>query len=361
MARSGSASSRIGNWGMEEQCLVDTYSSQGRTPLHIAAAGGNLEGVINILSTRLELATELDFNGASPLHLASANGHLQVVRHLLMLDVNQDICFLQDNDGKTPLHMAAKRGKTAVVNHLLDVNLDACLLQDNNGDTPLHIIADGGQIEVIKYFISHLQPGQFIGEIKPTSNLQSCVIRCGPEALEQIIKADPNFLNDFDDKRNTLLHTAALLNNLEMVRYLVRRDDTWIAKNKENLTALDMVKISSKAPNVNNDTKEILTLLKRHADKWEHKPVNVFEKQWNAMQVAASVIAYLTFQAVLNPPGGVLQEDKLNRNDDLISPMVTSVIAFANPYSSGILALLPGYAYSAMVKFLSSLQPKTDL
>ncbi|KAM7517681.1 hypothetical protein LguiB_016643 [Lonicera macranthoides] len=201
---------------MEIQIQRDIHQidGNGRTPLHIAASRGNLEGVINILSTRPELATEVELNGASPLHLVSANGHLQIVRHLLLVEVNQDTCLLPDNN-ETRLFI----WQTAVVNRLLDVNQDTCLLHDKNENTPLHVAANSRHIDVATLFIGQLSQQQLVqGEIKDTANVKKYVIRCGSHTLQQFIESDSSFLNGCDDKyHNTLLHTVTGLRSKEVI------------------------------------------------------------------------------------------------------------------------------------------------
>ncbi|KAM7515723.1 hypothetical protein LguiA_005306 [Lonicera macranthoides] len=163
--------------------LEDLYSwfpidIEGRTILHEAA----------------ELA---DSKGVTPLHLAAANGHLEVVRHLI-LDQNH----LQGGSGTFSF-----------------------LIKDNEGNTPLHMAAANCHNQVVKLFIGKLLPGYLF--IRPTSSLQRCLIRCGLQALQQIVEADPNLLNGFDEEGNTLLHTATLLNNLQVTSGLLLNAACW--------------------------------------------------------------------------------------------------------------------------------------
>ncbi|KAM7515728.1 hypothetical protein LguiA_005311 [Lonicera macranthoides] len=180
--------------------LPDLYSRfpidiEGRTILHEAAELGNLEIVRYLVRRRPKWATKADFKGVTPLHLAAANGHLEVVRHLI-LDQNQNQNHLQGGSGTF-----------------------CFLIKDDEGNTPLHMAADNGHKQVVKLFISKLLPGYLF--IKPTSSLQRCVIRCGLQTLQQIVVADPNFLNGCDEDGNTLLHTATFLNNLQVSNLFV--------------------------------------------------------------------------------------------------------------------------------------------
>ncbi|KAM7519688.1 hypothetical protein LguiB_018650 [Lonicera macranthoides] len=183
--------------------------------------------------------------------------------------------------------------------------------------------------------------------------MQRCLLRCGLEALEQMIQSDRNFLNGCDkEDYNTLLHTAAQLNIVEMVRYLVGRDDVCIAKNKYGLTALDIINRRSKGHDDDNDSEEIRTLLQIHKDKWEPVKENFFENKLDSMKLVLSLIASASFQGGLNPPGGVLQEDKYNPSGDLIGAIGTSVMAFTDPHKYLVYSIVNTLAFVCSMSIL---------
>ncbi|KAM7515718.1 hypothetical protein LguiA_005301 [Lonicera macranthoides] len=215
-------------------------------------------------------------------------------------------------------------------------------VQDLPRKSPAEVIADqinqaarDEKIDVLKRLIGMLpgQPVDSICKINRTGDMQRCLLRCGLIALEQMIQSDRNFLNGCDNEDyNSLLHTAAQLNMVEMVRYLVGRDDVCIAKNKYGLTALDIINRRSKGHDNDNDSEEIRTLLQIHKDKWEPVKENFFENKLDSIKLVASLIACVTFQGGLNPPGGVLQEDKYNPSGELLGAIGTSVMAFTDPH-----------------------------
>ncbi|KAM7515730.1 hypothetical protein LguiA_005313 [Lonicera macranthoides] len=280
---------------LELEDLYPWFDIDRRTALHEAAEFGDLEFVQYLVRRRPRWVTTADSKGVTPLHLAAANGHLEVVRHLI-LDQNQNQNHLQGGSGTFSF-----------------------LIKDDEGNTPLHMAADNGHKQVVKLFISKLLPGYLF--IKPTSSLQRCVILCGLQTLQQIVDADPNFLNGFDEDGNTLLHTATLLNNLQMVRYLVGRGDVWTGKNK-------------------------------HREKGKHMMENFFENKQNDILLASSIIVFMTCRAGLNPPGGVFQEDKRDPSGDLISPMGTSVMASTNPYMYVMFSIVNTLAFVSSLSII---------
>ncbi|KAK9081530.1 hypothetical protein Syun_030854 [Stephania yunnanensis] len=96
--------------------LERTITSSSETPLHIAAMLGHVEFAREILSTKPELASELDLEGFSPLHLASARKNIEMVRELAR--VAPDVCLSTDSDGRTPLHLAAMKGRVEIMKEL---------------------------------------------------------------------------------------------------------------------------------------------------------------------------------------------------------------------------------------------------
>jgi ankyrin repeat protein len=72
-----------------------------RTPMHYAAAAGNLE-IVKTLQAAGANIHAVDIRGSTPLHDAAAAGHRKVYIYLLELDASDTT---RDNDGKTPAEL----------------------------------------------------------------------------------------------------------------------------------------------------------------------------------------------------------------------------------------------------------------
>mmetsp|Transcript_24393 Transcript_24393/g.33603 ORF Transcript_24393/g.33603 Transcript_24393/m.33603 type:complete len:193 (+) Transcript_24393:116-694(+) len=95
---------------------IQCKDEDGRSPLHMAAREGKLEGVKYLIQKGAQLDALNDL-GWTALHSSSFFGHLDVVAELLAANAPLE---LQTNKGMTPLHWAAHWGHTKIINVLLD-------------------------------------------------------------------------------------------------------------------------------------------------------------------------------------------------------------------------------------------------
>jgi uncharacterized protein len=125
--------------------LVSAWSSDGFTPLHLAAFFGQ-EAVANLL---LQHGGDVQPASRNPmqvttLHAAAAGRNLPLVRILLEHGAKPNA---RQQKGYTPLHSAANNGDKAMVELLLASGADRTLANDD-GKTPAQIAKDAGHPEV---------------------------------------------------------------------------------------------------------------------------------------------------------------------------------------------------------------------
>ncbi|KAK0570947.1 hypothetical protein LWI29_008856 [Acer saccharum] len=302
----------------EDPLVLDRFmvGCYAETPLHIASMLGHLDFVQEILNRKPELAGELDSWKLSPLHLATAKGYLEIVKKLV--SVNPEMCFARDRDGRNPLHIATIKGRISVLRELVNVRPQAArMLIHHRGETILHLCVRYSQLEILKLLV------ETIGDI--------------------------GFLNSKDDDGNTILHTAAADKQVEVIEYLIIK--TAIEVNAINAYGFTTLDLSTQSSRKDEKDWEIAELLRRSGAKHtkdihlsahelgttqmaitltSHENLhtnnalqpqnegrgNVDEKKndWadkmgSALMVVASLIATMAFQVVVNPPGGVWQEN----------------------------------------------------
>ncbi|KAH8098393.1 hypothetical protein JL720_1336 [Aureococcus anophagefferens] len=100
--------------------VVDARTTDGSTPLHLAAAVGSREATEALLDAGAD-ATARTLDGDSPLHVAAWTNALPVAEALLARGAEVDAV---KRDGSTPLHLCASRGLYGMVTILLEAGAD---------------------------------------------------------------------------------------------------------------------------------------------------------------------------------------------------------------------------------------------
>lgn len=128
-----------------DPALLESHSSDGWTPLHLAAFFGHLD----LANALLDLGANVNARSTNglknmPLHAASAGGHAEVVA--LLLKRGADVNAVQGG-GWTALHSAALAGNRAMLEELLANGADTGIRAENN-QTPLDLALSKGHEEV---------------------------------------------------------------------------------------------------------------------------------------------------------------------------------------------------------------------
>jgi ankyrin repeat protein len=120
-------------------------TGNGKNPLTVAAAGGQLDMAGLLLENNASLGAFSDDGGTTPLHGAVVSGNPDMVS--LLLSKKADIA-LRDSFGKTPLYLAVDREDLKILRILIsagsDVNSAAL-----DGESPLHVAAAKGSMDMV--------------------------------------------------------------------------------------------------------------------------------------------------------------------------------------------------------------------
>ncbi|XP_028793220.1 ankyrin repeat-containing protein At5g02620-like [Neltuma alba] len=280
-----------------------SLSDFAETPLHISSSLGHREFTKQLLTLNRKLATELDYSNRTALHLASAEGHIEIVRKLAETD--SDPCLYPDDKGRIPLYYAVMRGRVEVVRELIRLKPQSLDVRDK-GETMFHLCIKHNRLETLKALVEL--------ELRTTGKLL-------------------NF-NSTDRAENTILHSAIMLKQVETVRYLlsipeVRQKAAAGLKNKLGLTVHDIVELvpddfktleirgmlngtepTTSTPGIKtthqrNGWRKILGLV---VHILSDNDTERLEEMRGDLSLVATVIATITFQALINPPGGFVQQ-----------------------------------------------------
>ncbi|RZC61768.1 hypothetical protein C5167_023510 [Papaver somniferum] len=190
--------------------LKDKFGSLERNHLHKAVAEGNSKLVKAIINEDKSLLLEKDKIGCTPLHLASISGNVGIVKLLLIADPTA--CNVKDEYERTPLHVAID---------IDDVPVMKALLPTTAVDTDiLHFsIRKSSRLRTFETLVEHFSTLANVNVLNTRNNV-----------------------TDGD----TLLHTAARLNKLKIMKYLLHFRRLSVDTTLENYIepkkkALDMV------------------------------------------------------------------------------------------------------------------------
>uniref|UniRef100_A0A0A0LMQ1 PGG domain-containing protein n=1 Tax=Cucumis sativus TaxID=3659 RepID=A0A0A0LMQ1_CUCSA len=277
------------NPNLIHKVLIYTSSITTETPLlHISVSQGHLEFTRLLLDHIPQLATEVDAFQRTPLHIAcSNNGDMEIIRALL--EKNTSSCLVQDLNGFIPLHYAVISENIEMMKLLIKARPQSILmkaLHNNNGKTVLHLCVEGNYLEGMKLLIP------------------------------QTLLFDKDFLNTMDDEGNTILDLSLTLRRIEMVGYLLTIPEAKTRTNDTKEKILESQKIT-KARNRKTKRRELVSLCtkKKSIGLWKvWKKKLKYKGDWvqevqGTMMLVATVIATVTFQGGVNPPGGVWQQD----------------------------------------------------
>ncbi|KAJ4317788.1 hypothetical protein N0V84_007150 [Fusarium piperis] len=200
----------------------------GFTAAHHACQSGSSEMVEMFITRGVELYVQA-INGAFPMHLAAGRGNHQVVK-ILQEARDANLRFqsdaanrsitgnhpgLEDFDGRMPVHWAAAGGHTRTVEEL-KADVDA---QDRHGWTPLHVAVLAGHEHLIRFLcrLSADRGGRGNVCVRDLTNLQNdsghtplhLAARGGDSSIVgQLLEAGAD-ANLQDESGHTPLHLAA--------------------------------------------------------------------------------------------------------------------------------------------------------
>ena len=213
---------------------TQTNRADGMTLLHLACRNGHMDVIKYLIEEKSCVPTRSNCDGWTPLHFACQNGHLVVARYLIQEQDCYPAC--ENNSGWTPLHSASEYGHTAVVQYLVNEQYCSLTCRNRNGWTSLHLACRNGHIGVAEKIMEscdiadvdcdgctplHLacQSGHLDLVKSLVSNYRT---KCGLQKLvEFIIHHDTNNQYKSLSSSSSPFFTALMKGHLEIVNYFV--------------------------------------------------------------------------------------------------------------------------------------------
>ncbi|KAG5564185.1 hypothetical protein RHGRI_000395 [Rhododendron griersonianum] len=302
-----------------DKVLVGSF--KGKNPLHMATSIGQKEFVLELLEYKQDLAKAVDMELGTALHIASSKGYLEIVE--LLLEVSPEMCIVCDREGNNPLHIAAIKGNVKVLEVLVQTNPQAARVMVDRGDNILHLCVNYNQLACLKLLLDRIRGKEFV--------------------------------NSTDINDNNILHLAVIGKRHEIIKYLLLEWPKELmdvnARNGSGWTALD---IHSRVAKSEDNYCDIKHVLRESGVKKSYKLFFPFDPSWqkkkkDTLMIVSSLMATMSFQVGINPPGGVWQDTSAGHEAG------KAVIAYTNPKA------YPYLVYFNTIGFLLSLTTILEL
>ncbi len=128
--------------------LLSTLSTDGWTPLHLAAFFGHLEAAKVLLSRGAAVeARSTNAMQNTPLHAAAAGRHAEIAKLLLGHGARADA---RQHGGWTPMHAAAQNGDVEMAKTLVAAGADVRVRADNH-QSPMDLALTKGQQGMVDF------------------------------------------------------------------------------------------------------------------------------------------------------------------------------------------------------------------
>ncbi|XP_035811712.1 serine/threonine-protein phosphatase 6 regulatory ankyrin repeat subunit C-like isoform X2 [Amphiprion ocellaris] len=221
---------------------LDMKDSLGRSPLHYAAANGNSQCTISLVRAGAE-ANELDLTGCSPLHYAAAShtfcggGTNSQPDFIMEKEQEASLCLdylldnganptLKNSKGYSAVHYAAAYGNKQHLELLLEISFN-CLeeVESNIPVSPLHLAAYYGHCEALRLLCETLVSLD-VRDIEGQTALHLAAQKGFSTCVEVLLKHQASYTLKEHKHKWTPLHAAAAEGQVDCLLLLVNREQS---------------------------------------------------------------------------------------------------------------------------------------
>ncbi|CAN8302300.1 unnamed protein product [Cochlearia groenlandica] len=309
-----------------------------------------------ILRQRSGFVFDLEKDGFSPLHAAAAAGQVDTVRAILGID--KKLCRVKGRDGKTPIHVAATRGKIDVIKEIVSSCVDCLEDETVQGQTALHLAVLNQEIGAVITIIELITQTNRIEVLykkdeQGNTALHLATWRKNRQVIEVLVQAIPEESKTFEVNATNKMCLSALdllvmfpseAGDREIYEKLTeagaQRGRDVVTTNVERTTSTSTCQVG--AMESHKELVKFFTFKKYRDSPSEAR---------SALLVVASLVATATFQASLTPPGGTWQDSYTPDVSQNITSVNNTTSQQAHVAGQSIMGTFNGVAFTLFVLF----------
>ncbi|CAB3258050.1 unnamed protein product [Arctia plantaginis] len=214
---------------------VDAKDDMGQTVLHAAVRTNWTDGVCIALGAGASVFMKAN-DGDSPIHSAAAVGDIHILQHIL--SVAKYAIDYRNQKGQTALFVAIMQNNLEIVKILIDNGASLSIVLPDH-QTVLHIAARYGYTDILEYLLNH--ENRIISTLMTANRcppITYAVINNYPDCV-RILLSKGDKLNDLvpfqdeiwqSEELTTVLHIAAVKNHFQIAKMIIEFDGETINK-----------------------------------------------------------------------------------------------------------------------------------
>ncbi|CAG5020767.1 unnamed protein product [Parnassius apollo] len=216
--------------------MVDVKDKEGHTVLQAAVEAAWVPGVCIALEAGADVTMKAN-DGETPIHSAAALGNLDVLTEILSVAKQKDFIDCQNEKGETPLFKSITRGHNECVVTMLQegASIKITLPGDVN---VFHVAAENGSLEILKTLLEFNDDITQVMINSLTANdrrgygpIHFAVFNNHVQCVKLLLSKNADVrlrTTSNPEQSSTPLHIAAVKNHVEVAKVILRFDKTTI-------------------------------------------------------------------------------------------------------------------------------------
>ncbi|KAH3835815.1 uncharacterized protein LOC127876270 [Dreissena polymorpha] len=241
-AKSGHVDALLYLLEIGEDYLATTIDK--RTYVHLAAFSGTREMLTVLCRKYPDLISKSDVDGNTPLHDAAAGGNVEIFNDLIQYGLSP---FTTNADGATVLHDACFYGKLEMVKFICLNYSDLINVRTDIGLTPVFGAALGGYLDIMKYMLERGAELEILSK-ENSSLLHEAAFTGKLEMVQFLAQKFPNMVNRRNLRSFMPCHFAAQEGHLEVLLYLLPKQPSDFPVTKEKQTIMHIAAYNKMLP-----------------------------------------------------------------------------------------------------------------